>query len=270
MFPGLPVPIRLPYGAWWLARNDALWKLIANTGFENSERRFVERFLQPGMTVLDVGAHHGYYTLLASKRVGSRGKVISFEPSPRERKALHINLRLNRCRNVVVEGIALGDQNGNSELFVSEDRASGCNSLKLPDIPVGTSRLCVQVARLDDRLVKLAVDRVDFVKLDVEGGELGVLRGATGLFEGEFRPVILAEVQDVRTLPWGYRAKEILEHLSEKGYKWFGLLEDGTPEELDLDGDDFEGNFVACPKESLGALERMRRSGTSVHSVTMS
>ncbi len=71
-WPSLPIPIRLPFGAWWIVRNSALDYELLTTGFETAEIRFVQRFLRPGMTVLDVGAHHGLYTLLASRLVRSR------------------------------------------------------------------------------------------------------------------------------------------------------------------------------------------------------
>jgi hypothetical protein len=80
--------------------------------------------------------------------------------------------------------------------------------------------------RLDDWLRESEIDHVDFMKLDVEGAEWAVLKGAPHLLESKHRPVILAEVQDVRT-------------------KMGGRLTD-----LDLSLADFEGNFVACPLES--------------------
>src|SRR6266478_3566309 len=86
IFPTMPVPMRLAFGAWWVAERSALDYNLLNGGFENAEIRFVDRFLRPGMTMLDIGAHHGLYTLLASKRVGADGKVVAFEPSPRERR----------------------------------------------------------------------------------------------------------------------------------------------------------------------------------------
>lgn len=248
----------MPYGAWWLRRDDALGRMLLGEGFENAEHHFVERFLQPAMTVLDIGAHHGFYTLLASKRVGPWGRVISFEPSPRERKSLRLHLLLNRCQNVIVEGMALGDEDTESDLCVVEEWASGCNSLRPPDIPAGTSNLRVCVSRLDSWLAKRDIGNVDFIKLDVEGAELAVLKGAAQLLEREPRPVILAEVQNIRTLPWGYRAREIIDHLKKIRYRWFRLSAEGFAEELDLSPDDFEGNFVACPEESLGALQRCR------------
>jgi FkbM family methyltransferase len=252
----VPIPTLLPFGVWWVAKNDHIGQPIREGRFEAAEAGFVERFVEAGMTVLDIGAHHGFYTLLCSKRVGAGGRVIAFEPSPRERKALLLHLRLNRCRNVSVEGLALSNEETTGKLYVIEGKNTGCNSLR-PPVAVGEmSLLSVRVVRLDEWLRQRKVDRVDFIKLDVEGGELAVLEGAVQLLERKPRPVILAEVQDVRTQPWGYRAKEIIDHLAQRGYKWFGLLPDGSIEELDVSVSDFFGNFVAFPKEFGNVLER--------------
>src|SRR5258708_10712335 len=110
VFPEMPMPLRLPFGAWWLAQKSALDDELIHEGFEDAEVAFVNRLLRPGMTVLDAGAHHGLYTLLASKRVGRRGRVIAFEPSPRERKRLRRHLWANRCKNVAVQSCALGEE----------------------------------------------------------------------------------------------------------------------------------------------------------------
>jgi len=91
LLPSLPLPVRLPYGGWWLARNDECSAAVFTGNFEPSEYRFVERFVKQSMTVLDIGAHNGFYTLLAAKKVGPAGKVIAFEPSPRERARLRIH-----------------------------------------------------------------------------------------------------------------------------------------------------------------------------------
>src|SRR6266404_4612000 len=74
-----PGRIKLPFGARWLLEGSALDQSLQAGEFETSEMRFVERFLKDGMTVLDIGAHHGLYTLLASRLVGENGKVIAFE-----------------------------------------------------------------------------------------------------------------------------------------------------------------------------------------------
>lgn len=255
VFPRIPVPVRLSFGAWWLARDDFLGSTLTFDGFEPSERGLLQRFLRPGMTVVDVGAHHGFHTLLASKLVGSSGRVFAFEPSQRERKALRINLALNACRNVEIQNCALGATDGDALLHVAKWQ-SGCNSLRPPVVSEATSPTRVKVKALDSWMRESKVATVDFIKLDVEGGELEVLRGAERMLAMSERPVILAEVEDSRTRPWGYEAREIIDHMSRKGYKWFSVAEEGIVKDLDVSRGEFEGNFVACPEESVSKLAR--------------
>ena len=150
VIPEMPIPLRLGFGAWWLAEKGALDHELMYNGFEETEVRFVQRLLRRGMTVLDIGAHHGLYTLLVSKRVGRSGKVIAFEPSPRECKRLARHVRVNRCRNVEIESCALGKDCGEAELFVVDGFRDWGNSLRPPAVPEPTRRVCVPLRRLDD------------------------------------------------------------------------------------------------------------------------
>lgn len=256
-FPAIPLPIRLPFGAWWLARNDFCGAAILGGGFEVAECEFVRRILQLGMTVLDIGAHHGFYTLLASLRVGPRGRVVAFEPSPRERRLLWQHLRLNRCRNVSVESFALGSQPTEAELFLVEGRETGCNSLRPPSVNELTRAIRVPVQTLDNFLRQGGIGHVDFIKMDVEGAELEVLRGATELLNGRERPVILCEVQGIRTLPWGYAAEEIVVFLRQFGFTWFRPLLDGNLEPISSEQGALDGNFVAVPEDKLNLLNSL-------------
>ena len=209
------------------------------------------------MTVLDIGAHHGLYTLLASKRVGPQGKVWSFEPSVRERKALKLHLRMNRCSNVKIQDVAVGDESGEATLHVVEAWAGGCNSLRPPDIAAQTSATKVKVVRLDDWWAEHGL-HIDFIKLDVEGAEWGVLKGAAKLLAAQPRPVILAEVQDLRTAPWGYSAREIVAELEQQGYSWFQISLEGGLVNFDTAREEFDHNLVAIPKERREAtISRM-------------
>ena len=247
--PGIPLPMRLPFGVWWLARNDHVSKPLFGGEFETAELSFVRRFVQPGMTILDIGAHHGLYTLLSSRLAGRTGRVYAFEPSPRERKALLQHVKLNRCKNVKVQALALGDADKKTELYVVDGTESGCNSLRPPAVTTATSPVSVQVVPLDGWLAEQGIERVDFIKLDVEGGELDVLRGAVKLLERAPRPVILAEVQDIRTRAWGYKARDTIDYLASKGYEWLALSKDGATAALDTSATEFDGNFIARPKE---------------------
>jgi FkbM family methyltransferase len=257
VFPEMPIPLRLPFGAWWLAEKGALDHELIHDGFESVEAGFVARVLQPGMTVLDIGAHHGLYTLLASKRVGPEGRVLAFEPSPRERRRLLRHLRINGCSNVFVEPLALGDHSGEADLFLVEGAQDWCNSLRPPEVSERTSTVRVEVQRLDEVLRALGIRRVDFVKLDVEGAELSFLHGASKMLESVSRPAILAEVQDLRTRPWGYPAREIVQFLASAGYRWFALNEDGDLQPVSSDLSFYDANLVALPRERTEEFSTM-------------
>ncbi len=245
----IPKPVRLPFGAIFLSRKDALGFNLLE--FETRELAFAGRFLQPGMTVLDIGANQGLYTLLAAQRVGARGRVFAFEPSPRERRALRLNIMINFCTNVTVERSAIGDEEGESEFHLVEGIETGCNSLRPPVLVDGRSRpVRVPITRLDRWISKNNVEHVDFIKLDVEGAELSVLNGAGELLKRNPRPVILAEIANIRTALWGYRAIEIVAALKRIGYSWFDVLGDGTLAPLSKI-DEREANLVAIPHEQV-------------------
>ena len=249
IFPRMPIPLRLPFGAWWLAEKSALDQELIYNEFEKMERGFVERLLRRNMTVVDAGAHHGLYTLLASKRVGWKGRVIAIEPSPRECERLEKHLRLNRCSNTELVPCALGEDPGEADLYLVDGFQDWCNSLRPPavDEPVRTVR--VSVRRLDDVLAELGVSKVDLIKLDVEGAELSVLRGTMKLLQRESRPAILAEVQDTRTRPWDYAAREIIQFLLRMDYQWFAIAAKGALLPISCDQESYEANLVALPVE---------------------
>src|SRR5260370_5360371 len=248
--------VGVPVGAWWPAQASGLDDGLIGEGLEEAERDFVETLLQPGMTVLDAGAHHGLHTLLASKRVGRRGRVIAFEPSPRERKRLRRHLWVNRCKNVDVQSCALGDERREADLFLVERRGDWCNSLRMPQIDARTVTVRVEVERVDDVLERLGVTRVDFIKLDVEGAELSFLQGARATLAAS-RPVILAEVQDLRTRPWGYAAREVIDFLTRVDYCWFALTANSNLQAISTRLKMYDANLVALPEERADEIRKM-------------
>ena len=249
LFPRMPVPLRLPFGAWWLAKKSALDHQLIYGEFEKMETEFVRRLLRRDMTVVDAGAHHGLYTLLAAKRVGWDGKVIAIEPSPRECARLEKHLRLNRCSNTELVQCAVGEDPGETDLYLVEGAQDWCNSLRPPAVDEPVRTVQVSVRRLDDVLAELGVHKVDFLKLDVEGAELPALYGAMKLLQREPRPAILAEVQDTRTRPWGYAAKDILQFLIRMDYRWFAIAAKGALLPISCDQEKYDANLVALPME---------------------
>jgi len=249
--PSVPLPVKLPFGVWWLAENDFCGVAIILGGFENAEVEFVGGFLRPGVIVVDIGAHHGFYTLIASKKVGPDGRVLAFEPSGRERKKLVRHLRLNQCTNVKIWDCALGRAEGTADLFVVACTETGCNSLRPPNTSHPTTSVPVKVETLDKCLSREGVEHVDFIKMDVEGAEIEVLNGATRLLDRRPRPVLMCEVYDIRTAPWGYPARAIVDFLSQRGFRWFSLTDDHKLRLVASESTEFAGNYVAVPEERI-------------------
>jgi FkbM family methyltransferase len=246
VLPEWPLPLRIAPGLWWIARHDAVSDGLFAGTFELGERAAFADLVKPGMTVVDVGAHAGLYTLMASRLVGDRGRVVAFEPSPRERARLVKHIRLNRCANVTVEPVALGEADGEADLFVVQGSETGCNSLRPGDI--GDVRpVRVPLRRLDDYFARGEIGQVDVVKMDVEGGELSVLRGGETLFRSA-RPTLFCEIEETRIRPWGYTGRDIVDLVAVWGYEWFALAGSGALQPLAANRCEFSGNYVAQPR----------------------
>jgi FkbM family methyltransferase len=253
--------VRLPWGAWWLAWNDVMGRhALFRDGFEAGEQNLLLRLVAPGMTALDLGAHHGLYTLLLSKNVGPGGRVIAFEPSPRERTKLRWHIQINRCANVRVEPLAIGDAEGITPLYVCLGKETGCNSLRLPAVSEKTKTFPVSVVTLDDYLQRSNINRVDFVKLDVEGAELAAMKGASGLLTGTHRPILMYELADVRTKPWHYRGVEAFDLLAARHYRQFSITPEGRLRHCPRK-EHFHENLLAVPDEKLGFVSTLVQAG---------
>lgn len=157
--------------------------------------------LRAGDVVLDVGANIGFLTVLAARLVGPAGRVVAFEPVPANAQLVRRNAALNRQRQVQVVEAAVGDHVGTAKLVLA--RHAGGAALQGADRPQDAcGELTVPVVTLDDWLARLAPSLpgpVRLVKVDVEGAEAAVLRGAGALLRGQ-RPLVLLEV-DAATAP---------------------------------------------------------------------
>lgn len=200
---------------------DELERLIYYRAFEREELAAVAVRLRRGDVFLDLGANVGLFTLLARHAVGDAGKVIAVEPNPAVRTRLECNLALNGNLGVTVLPIAASDQAGELDLHVPADGTNhGIASLRPQGTAGGEETIVrVRVERLDDVLpAQLArpdgVRRVNFIKIDIEGAELGALRGMAETIRRD-RPRMLIELNYVATRPFGYRASEIARYVLE-------------------------------------------------------
>ena len=180
------------------------------------EQKETEAFLslvRSGMTVLDIGANIGLYSLLSAKRLDGSGVVHAFEPTPFVARRLRDNVRLNRFQNVIVNQIALSDRAGTAEFYVHEE--ADCSSLGA----VSSNRIEVQTMSLDEYLRRAAIERVDLIKIDVEGAEVKVLRGAQVLLSRPDAPAMMLEFNPPLLALMGTSDEELAALLSSYGYK---------------------------------------------------
>jgi FkbM family methyltransferase len=204
----------------WLG-HDHSRLLFVSGSFDPNELTFISEHLKPGMIFVDAGAHEGIYSLLASRLVGQEGHVLSLEPSRREREALVKNIDLNAARNVEVLPIALSDHMGEAELRVAERAHSGHNTLgEFAHVVGQASSETVQVATLDSVLKEHGLNRLHFLKIDTEGAELKILRGARRSIEA-FRPVIQFEVNETALRAQQSSPVELIEFVGSIGYRCY-------------------------------------------------
>ena len=159
--------------------------------YEKGTTDLFRELLKPGMVVVDVGANVGYFSLLAAELVGSSGKVYAFEPEPGNHGVLQKNIEINSLSNIQVEEMAVSDNSGVADFFLSE-LDSGSHSL-FGDAARGI-RESVQVTTttLDAFLEAEGWPNIDLVKIDVEGAEDLVFDGARNLLATE-KPALLFE-----------------------------------------------------------------------------
>lgn len=191
--------------------------------FEEHLTAFFCSYLKSGMTFVDVGAHFGYFSVVAASIVGETGRVVAFEPSPETAQRLRFNAR--RFPNIEVRPIAAWNRSGQIAMNTLDAEHSAFNSVAkprlMPNVRVKSREIKVKAARLDSAFPK-SERQPSVVKIDVESAELKVLQGMTRILE-TVRPVVTVEVGDYKHLIESGvpDSRTVLEFLIGKNYLLF-------------------------------------------------
>lgn len=173
--------------------------------------------------VLDIGANVGTFTLSLAARA-QRGTVHGFEPAPATAARLRRNVEINGLENVVVNECAVADRTGVMGIWVPGARWKGNlynTGMTSPYVGRGVPgwhRETVACIRLDDYVAQQRLQRVDAIKIDVEGGELDVLEGARASI-GRFRPLVVMEANHAPLHAAGRSVDTVLEFWRDNGYR---------------------------------------------------
>jgi FkbM family methyltransferase len=189
----------------------------------------LEAVLRPGGTFFDVGANIGIYTGWAARLVGASGQVHAFEPVPRTRGYLTAFLERNGLAQVRVVPAAVGAKPGSLKLHTVPHASGLASALPRPDRG-GTVEIEVPVVTLDGYVLERAAAPPALVKIDVEGFEFEVLRGAEGLFRSGNPPVVVFESIDGAGVGGGSTFDDIVRWLKARGLASFALTTSGLRE----------------------------------------
>lgn len=165
--------------------------------FEVETTKLFREIIEPGSTIIDVGAHVGYYTLLAARLAGNAGLVYAFEPEPQNHELLVQNVDLNGYTNVIPISKVVSNEPGTATLFLTSFD-SGRHSTYQSNIR-DTESIQVPSTTIDQFFESIESPQIDLIKIDVEGAELDVLLGMEQLLNGpralkiimEFNPTLL-------------------------------------------------------------------------------
>lgn len=205
-------------------------ELLYDRAHEQYETKLFRQFITKGMTIVDIGANIGYYTLLAARLVGKEGKVFAFEPEPQNYALLLRNIELNGYDNVVAVRKAVSRKTGKAELFINKQ--SGAHGF-LPEREgvIGVTK--VETVGLDEYFEGREYP-IDIIKIDVEGAELAVLQGMPIIVRKNENLIIFTELFWPEGLQKSrFSPRQYWDNLVEFGFKFIYLIND-TERRLEL------------------------------------
>lgn len=224
--------------------------------YEKMLETLYTRILQPGDTVIDIGAHTGRHTFPLARAVAPSGKVFFFEPLPTEYQYILKKIeefKMQHRKNSIEFysfNCALGQIDGEASFIVAENypEFSGLRKRQYHVKDVITKTIQVQIQKLDS--LREPLQAVKFIKIDAEGGELQILRGGH-LLIAEARPIISFELGEASLISYDYTSDDYYSFFEHHNYKIYNIREinltrDGfiksTKEQVMWD-------YIACPKE---------------------
>ena len=200
-------------------------RVYATNSYERDVTSLFLSLVKPGMTVIDLGAHIGYYSLLASSLAGPAGTVYAFEPDPRYYSVLTQNLEANGCVNVRTVAEAVSRECG--ETFMWSEAGAGGSNLFARTGAFPNTRIRVRVTTLDDFLARAGWPAVDLIKMDIEGAEAAALEGMTELSRRNTSLRLIVEVLPRGLAAAGTSVGGLFAQLERLGFTRFSVIEAG-------------------------------------------
>jgi len=187
--------------------------------YEPVTTELIKREIKKGDIVLDIGAHIGYYTLIFAKLAGEEGRVFAFEPDLDNFTLLKKNVEFNGYPNVILEQKAISSKSGKAKLFLSYENIKGHT---ICDLQNNKPSILVDSIKLDDYFND-SNNRIDFIKLDVEGAELLALKGMNNLLNRNKKIKMIIEFYPACLKRGGTDPVELLELLQTFNFRIYDV-----------------------------------------------
>ncbi|NER08076.1 MAG: class I SAM-dependent methyltransferase, partial [Okeania sp. SIO3C4] len=201
--------------------------------YESEIFQLIPKFLQNGDCFIDIGAHIGYYSVLAAKIVGIEGKVFAFEPELSNYQKILENISLNNLNNISLFNLAVGSETKQTQLFFNQDNDGGHALWDVGKHPFNQKSLGnqtmqnIQQSTLDDILVRQKdIGQIKMIKIDTEGAELDVIKGAVNTFSQYNVPYIICEINRFGLQQMGTNEKELREFMDSLKYETYLITSD--------------------------------------------
>ena len=190
--------------------------------YEELEAKIMEEKIEMGNIVVDVGANIGLHTLNMARIVGNTGQVFAFEPDPSNFEILKKNVKINNYKNIILEQKAVGDKHGRTTLYQSDH--PGKHRI-FPQTEQAKSQVQVELTNLDNYFDSDMIDKINFIKIDVEGLEFSVLKGMKNILKNSKKIKILFEFMPENTMEAGFTPIELLNYLISHNFKLYCIDE---------------------------------------------
>ncbi|MCX6712111.1 MAG: FkbM family methyltransferase [Candidatus Vogelbacteria bacterium] len=216
---------------------------------------FLLRFLQPGTTFIDVGAHIGFYSVLSSQLVGAKGKVYSFEPTPWTCKLLQKNT--GNLKNVRTNNVGASEIKGEVTFSDYGPGYGAYNSAgaEWPGLRFLPKKVTAEMIQLDSFFQQNSI-KPDFIKLDAEGLEFKILNGLAETLK-DSRPLITLEMAGDEQ--WSENCQKSSTTLFESGYESYEMSDDGFVKKCEIKKTYTYTNILFVPKEKTNLISYLIR-----------
>jgi FkbM family methyltransferase len=213
--------------------------------FESATLKLFSDMIKSESIIFDVGANIGIYSLIAAKKIKTPGKIFAFEPSEWAFNRLKENISLNSVNSIELINKAVSNYNGKTDFYLCEDDAY--NSLGSEPMQKVVAKKIVAVITLDNFCANEKIDKINILKIDTEGADFLVLKGAAGLLSKEQAPVIFCEYNRYTKASKDFELNDMLTFLEESNYHLYELKDNTL---IPFDPVTSKADEIICLKEN--------------------